>query len=161
MLYSLSSTINNILISSSAACIDFACLNQLHITLGLLLVLNFIGVCKKSVIQHTCICEIEEEKRSCNDVHMYIYIYTIGWFWGLQKEVKSTQKQQIKGGSQEMAAMMFTATKWLPPLISQLFSPMAFKATPFFHSLAVFVWIYILYVPLSHLRSKAQTVVYK
>ena len=28
-----------------------------------------------------------------------------------------------------------------PPLISQLFSPRLFKAAPFFHSLAVFVWI--------------------
>ena len=30
------------------------------------------------------------------------------------------------------------AISWLPPLISQLFSPRLFKAAPFFHSLAVF-----------------------
>ena len=30
---------------------------------------------------------------------------------------------------------------WPPPLISQLFSPRLFKVVPFFHNLAVFVWI--------------------
>ena len=68
---------------------------------------------------------------------------------------------EIKGGGQEMAAMMlmlkilimavcivkfisiniFAAISWPPPLISQLFSPRHFKATPFFPSLAVFVRI--------------------
>ena len=32
---------------------------------------------------------------------------------------------------------IIAAILWLPPLISQLFSPRLFKATPFFHNLAV------------------------
>ena len=68
---------------------------------------------------------------------------------------------EIKGGSQEMAAMMLmlkhfdngcgllkfisiniiAAISWPPPLIPQFFSPRLFKAAPFFHSLVVFVWI--------------------
>ena len=61
---------------------------------------------------------------------------------------------EINGGGQEMAAMMLmlikfnngsinitAAISWPPPLISLLFSPRLFKAAPFFHSLAVFVWI--------------------
>ena len=36
---------------------------------------------------------------------------------------------------------IIAAISWLPPLISQLFSPRLYKAAPFFHSLAVFVWI--------------------
>ena len=72
---------------------------------------------------------------------------------------------EIKDGSQEMAAMMLilknfingcvallkfiginiiAAISWLPPLTSQLFSPRILKATPSFHSLAVFVWISLL-----------------
>ena len=69
---------------------------------------------------------------------------------------------EIKGGGQEMAAMMLmlinfnmcallkfisiniiAAISWPPPLISH-FSPGLFKAAPFFHSLAVFVWISLL-----------------
>ena len=63
---------------------------------------------------------------------------------------------EIKGGDQEMAAMMLilknfnngckffsiniiAAISWLPRLF---FFTQAFKATPFFHSLAVFVWIH-------------------
>ena len=38
---------------------------------------------------------------------------------------------------------IIAAISWPPPLISQLFSPRLFKAAPFFHSLAVFVWIII------------------
>ena len=34
--------------------------------------------------------------------------------------------------------IIIAAISWLPPLISQLFSPWIFRATPFFHSLAVF-----------------------
>ena len=41
---------------------------------------------------------------------------------------------------------IIAAISWPPPLISQLFSPRLFKATPFFHSLAVFVWISLLFV---------------
>ena len=33
---------------------------------------------------------------------------------------------------------IIAAISWPPPLISQLFSPRIFKATPFFHSLSVF-----------------------
>jgi len=81
-----------------------------------------------------------------------------------KKEVKSTQNSQtvkkwcslklkglgeksckIKGGSQEIAAIMFmwrintiAAIFCLPPLILQLFSPKLFKAAPLFHSLTVF-----------------------
>ena len=64
---------------------------------------------------------------------------------------------EIKGGSQEMAAMMsmlinfnkvqpllkfininiIAAISWLPPLISKLFSSRLFKVAPFVHSLAV------------------------
>jgi len=62
----------------------------------------------------------------------------------------------IKGGSQEMAAMMLmlimnvalllkfininivAVISWPPPLISQLFSHRLLKAAPIFHSLAVF-----------------------
>ena len=36
---------------------------------------------------------------------------------------------------------IIAAISWQPPLISQLFHPGFFKAAPFFHSLAVFVWI--------------------
>ena len=36
---------------------------------------------------------------------------------------------------------IIAAISWPPPLISQLFSPKFFEAAPFFHSLAVFVWI--------------------
>ena len=36
---------------------------------------------------------------------------------------------------------IIAAISWPPPLISQLFSPRLFKAAPFFHSLAIFVWI--------------------
>ena len=38
---------------------------------------------------------------------------------------------------------IIAAISWPPPLISQFFSPRLFKAAPFFHSLAVFVWIVI------------------
>ena len=41
---------------------------------------------------------------------------------------------------------IIAAISWPPPLISQLFSPRLFKAAPFFHSLAVFVWISLLFV---------------
>ena len=41
---------------------------------------------------------------------------------------------------------IIAAISWLPPLISQLFSPRLFKAAPFFHSLTVFVWISLLFV---------------
>ena len=155
MLYSLSSTINNILISSSAACIDFACLNQLHITLGLLLVLNFIGVCKKSVIQHTCICEIEEEKRSCNDVHMYIYIpYRLVLGPTKRSEIHTktaNQRWQPRNGCNDVYRHKMAATFDFTTFFTQ-----AFKATPFFHSLAVFVWIYILYIYIFSAPSTAQ-----
>ena len=105
---------------------------------------------------------------------------------GITKEVISTQKQpscekgaalkslgekscEIKGGSQQMAAMMLMLIKfnnglvkfisiniiaaicWPPPLISQLFHP-GFLRPHFFHSLAVFVW--------SILPSPANTVAY-
>ena len=69
------------------------------------------------------------------------------------------KSSEIKGGGQELAAMMLilinfnngcvcigkiyiiAAISWPPPLISQLFSPRCFKAVPFFHSFAVFVWL--------------------
>ena len=41
---------------------------------------------------------------------------------------------------------IIAAISWPPPLISQLFSPRLFKVAPFFHSLAVFVWISLLFV---------------
>ena len=41
---------------------------------------------------------------------------------------------------------IIAAISWPPPLILQLFSPRLFKAAPFFHSLAVFVWISLLFV---------------
>ena len=55
---------------------------------------------------------------------------------------------EIKGGDQEMAAMMLMLKKnflalFLALTSLQPFSPRLFKATPFFHSLAVFVWIII------------------
>ena len=67
------------------------------------------------------------------------------WFLKIQKEVKCTQKKiaalkilgekscEIKGGSQEMAAVM---------LMLKIFNNVQQRAALFFYSFAVFEWIF-------------------
>ena len=82
-------------------------------------------------------------------VHLFLSGYPHKWKLGSIPNTHKFSKHIITNPCKNSQAVkkgmnsinIIAAISWLPPLISQLFSPRLFKAAPFFHSLAVFVWI--------------------